>query len=82
MSFDFNSSFNLLDEENVHVYDNSSEESKKFEIKNFEPIFQNELEFPQICELGIDLGDILIKDSSPDETESNIFILEKFLKIL
>jgi hypothetical protein len=69
MFFDFNSSFNLA-EDNLLFNDNNTEDSKIFEIsKIFNPNFQNQLDFPQIRERGIELGYSLKKDSSPQETK-------------
>jgi hypothetical protein len=75
MSFDFNSSFDLHAEDNLHVNENSSEEFKNFELlKILKPNFQNELDFPELCEIGIEFSDILKKDPSPDETEGNFYL--------
>jgi hypothetical protein len=82
MSFDLNSSFDLHAEENLHVNENNSKEFKNFELlKILKPNFQNDLDFPELCEIGIELSDILKKDSSPDETEGNFILKFLFLNL-
>jgi hypothetical protein len=71
MSFHFNSSINLP-EENFQKDDNSADDSKNIEfLKIFKPNFQNELDYSELWERGIELSDSLKKESSPEETVGN-----------